>query len=221
MSLSFILNQYRDYLEEDFPESKFTKEFNNPNINRAIKNIFKSLELIRLYMDHEKIPLEVKKILKVCHDDLLKYIYILPFGEQYFYNSIVRKISETLLRLYILMFDNSKKYSDIESLSYRSIKEILNDCEKSKLNEYKPNIDFFKGQYGLGSKVIHGTIEINNIKYLHSIQRDNICDDPEKIQKFTKNIEVIFNNKIKDIYDLNKKDYSTSQLSILEDTNKY
>lgn len=212
--LDSILNDYNEYLKEDFPNSLFLKNYTKKKLDKVVLNSFQTLELIDLYRNHEKLNDEEKKLLDLIDESVLRLIYIMPLGDRFLYNALERNISEAILRLFILMFDDKKRYNDIEEMSYRKIKETLDEYPESKISQHEDILIFFKQKFGECSKVLHGK-EIKTIDFLYSLQRENICCDIKKLMKFTNNLLDVFKKNIPLIYNLNQTQYSTSQISIL------
>ncbi len=212
--LDSILDDYNEYLKEDFPNSLFLKNYKKKKLNKVVSNSFKTLELIDLYRNHEKLNDEEKKLLDLIYESVLRFIYIMPLGDRFLYNALERNISEAILRLFILMFDDQKRYNDIKEMSYKKIKETLNEYPESKISQHKDILIFFKQKFGESSKVLHGK-EIKTIDFLHSLQRKNICCNIKTLMEFTNNLLDVFQKNIPLIYNLDQTQYSTSQISIL------
>lgn len=211
---------YYEYLKQDFSDSFFLANYKSLGLDNTISNTFKTLELVYLYNDHEGVNSDIKELLDKLYVDILRFTYILPLGDNFFYNAIVRSISESILRLYILMFDDNKTYSEIKLCGYKNLKKFLNESPKSKDEKYSQLLMNFKGYFGTGSKTLHGSMVSNSIDFLHSVQRELLCQDSDKMMEFTHNLLCVFRDSLPTILCFDKTSYTTSQLSVINYVSK-
>ena len=179
---SQIIEEYKSFINENFPKSNITN-----NHNKLIKEIFNSIEVIDIYTNVFREGNSIDLLEHLKHQLFLIAFNLTQFNS-FILSSIIRNISETILRLTLINTEN-----DLEKLLTMSYKELN---ESIKVSAYYKDPVFislignFFSSYGKESQELHRTRNnSSNIKFLEEMNTAIPINKANQLIKFLGNMD--------------------------------
>ncbi|WP_283749666.1 hypothetical protein [Bacillus mycoides] len=207
MILTDELQMYKDFCEENFSESYFTKNFKL----KIIEDIYKCLEAIDIYKETSEISDSetATKFLLDLEYLLINLLYSFPANNYFYYSSVIRSISEICMRVCYSSQFKEAQYEKINTMGFRELDEALKKCYSISMvvgeNYAKLNQNF--GSY---SKIIHNQGAKPRLELLEDCIKNNQLDN-NKIKNDLKVISMFCLITLPTIFGINDTRLSTAQ----------
>src|SRR5699024_965595 len=119
MSISEDYEKYLEFVQEYYPKSSMNYSIQSDVFKKIIFTILKTIKLWDLYDDIDEIHSEYRNMMQDLKMYLIRLLYILPTNDYFFIDSLMRSMSENVLRiLYSILFPRASAES-VATLSYR------------------------------------------------------------------------------------------------------
>lgn len=196
--------EYTDYthtIERLFPTSTVTVDYKQ--LKKAFYKIDSSCQLLDLYKKNLSVKLsETSVALLKDLSILLKHLLLaIPIEDSLFYHSLMREISETILRICWTSINPEESLASLRTKNYRTLQEYLKSS-MSLTVKLGTQFNKFFSLYAKSSNELHAkngyervdTFFIDQVFHSKSIDEHNLSQDTQLILIFcSQNIFSLFN----------------------------
>lgn len=209
---------YFDFCSDNFPNSYWNSDIKrNKKIDFFI-NINKSIELLMLIKGINLISDNSKDLMSDCENYLKRVLYCAPINDKMIYSSVMRGLSESLLRTVYSSIFPEETCNKIRSIQYRSLNDeirghpILSTIMSTEVNKI---LNF----YGIYSNDIHNKkgSNSNNIRFLSDILTSQSGINPDKLSSDSQSILEFCQKVLFFAFNITDKTLSHTEKSKLEE----
>lgn len=212
---------YRTFISVNFPNSIFTKNIMDPKKTtekQILTSIFKSIQLVTMYSDHEDVSIIMKSLLLDLKMSIIRLLYILPLNDKFFYSSILRQISELCLKIKYSEINPDYNYEQISTISYRFLWDECIKLNIKDLPSQKDTLNHINQIYKERSDVIHDKKRKfdNSINYLSILLCTSQEQDVKILNKNTSLFLKFCDSILLEILNISPHELSHHQKSIIK-----
>ncbi|EMW6201679.1 hypothetical protein [Enterococcus faecium] len=225
MNLTNEIAKYLDFVLKNYPECTLSMLINKDDEKfndyfSVIKNSIQILYLLELYEEHEKISSTSQFFICKIRKSYTRFIYLYPLNEYYSIESILRQVSENVLRFCLTIQSKDKCINDVQNMKYRNLWE--NNLKKGTLYSYKSNImNYFNTQFRISSDYLHDKKEIDPMKFFECTLKQELPYSNDRATKFNIYLRNFILEVIVSETKINEnEDYTIAQKHIIKETKK-
>lgn len=177
-----IVEEYKIFIEENFPGSNLRNEH-----NKIIKEVFKSIDIIEVYAN---ILREDKSsdLLENLKHQLFLVAFNLPKYNNFVFSSIIRNMSETVLRLAIINL--VQDFDKLLTLNYQCLKKNIKDSDYYNDAKFATLIGKFFSSFGKESQELHRTTNgSSKINFLEELNVTISIRKSDQLVRFLANLD--------------------------------
>lgn len=211
-----IIEKYFEFCEENFPKSYWNSHNGKTKKIIFFKNINKSIELLKLLNGLKQTSENAKDLILDSVNYLKRILYCAPINDKIIYSSIMRGLSESLLRIAYSSIFPTESSDKIRLLKYRDLNESINNnalISTIMNKETKKILDF----YGKYSNELHNKSKdsSNEIRFLSDILSNKSGINPDKVSSDSQSILDFCQKVLFFIFKIDDKSLSYSDKSKL------
>ncbi|MFP8915276.1 hypothetical protein ACLI5Y_00480 [Enterococcus innesii] len=225
MNLTSEVAKYLDFVVKNYPECTLStliieddEKFND--YFSVIRNSLQILYLLELYEDHEKISITSQFFIFKIRKSYTRFIYLYPLNEFYSIESILRQVSENVLRFCLTIHNKDKCIDDVKEMKYRNLWE--DNLKKGDLYSHKNNIlNYFNTQFRISSDYLHDKKEIDLLQFFECTLKQELPFDSNRLSIFNEYLRNFVLEIIVSETGINEnEDYTIAQKHIIKETKK-
>lgn len=197
-------NDYKKYVALYYPKSHMVEANEKDLYKEIITKIFKSISLLELFSSHEKVQQNTKELIEELQMYFIRFLYVLPLNDYYFVDTLLRAISESILRIVYSIIFVSEELINIKKIKYR---EMWHEkIKKSDIfDEFRISLSNINNIYGKKSRTVHSDQEQYSNKITYMI--DLMSLEPQiKIKNMNSESNILYKFLLEDLKKMLKID---------------
>ena len=216
-----IHKEYNDYLkfvENNYPNSSLNRVTEKNKFRIIIINSLKVIRLLDLYFHNDQIKEDLKELTDDVKMQCIRLIYALPINDYFFIDTVIRSISENILRVVYQIAFPENNIESTKKYNHRTLWD--NGIKTSELfDSHKEALSGINRIFGNKSLTVHSYSRHydNQVNYLIDLM---INETQISIKQLNSDIRTIYEFLINDLFillELDKEEMTLSQsLSLKE-----
>lgn len=176
-----IVEEYKIFVKDNFPKSEMSNEH-----NAIIKNVFKSIDIIEVYTNILRDDRSAELLENLKHQ-LFLIAFNLPKYSNFVFSSIIRNMSETVLRLAVINL--VQNFENLLSLNFQNLKNSVKDSDYYTDTNFANLMSKFFSSFGKESQELHRTTNgSSKINFLEELNVTISIKKSDQIVKFLANL---------------------------------
>ncbi|WP_121615190.1 hypothetical protein [Virgibacillus halodenitrificans] len=215
-----IENEYESYIQyvsNFYPKSSMVSSSNVHKYKNIIHYSFKTIYLLDLYYHYQGTSIKSKSLLMELKMSFVRFLYVLPINDYFFIETILRAISENVLRVVYNIIYPDKGIEEIKKLSYRNLWQ--NGIKKSNVfSENNTTLSNINNIYRQKSDTIHSSRYNyeNQIDYMIDLMIEDSQMSLKQLESDIMHLYQFILHEMKIFLDVNEQDLTLQQINVLK-----
>lgn len=170
---NFFIKDYMKFVQKNFPHSSVINEFNTQQFNEVYYSIQKIIFHCDLCLDIMSDKGDIAFI-KEIRNSFFELLYIIPLHDTFLTSSVLRGISESVLRFLVYTSIDNLPYTVVKGFSYSTLKEYFGDETNIKTHSIQKDAQIYFNLFKTESVAIHNpSASISGHSYLDYFIKEN------------------------------------------------